>query len=193
MPPLARRRLLLLPPLLACPQPARAEPFPLAALMARLAAIPERRARFHEERRFAALTEILQSAGRLLYRRPDYLEKITDWPNAERMVIDGPRLIITEPGNEPPRVIDLAGQPELRTMAEAMRGPLAGDLDALRRSFAVSAQGSLAGWTLDLAPLDPRAAKLLRRIRLAGRDAWIADIRLEQANGDETWMRIEPA
>lgn len=188
----ARRSLLLLP-LLALPRLARAEPLSLAALMARLASVPERRATFREQRRFAALTETLQSSGRLLYRRPDYLEKMTEWPTLERMVIDGTRLVITPPGNDPPQVVDLASQPELRTMMEGIRGPLAGDLDALQRSFQVQAGGSLEDWTLELTPRDPMAAKLLRAVRLAGSDSWIRDIRLVQANGDDEWMRIEPA
>ena len=202
MTPTTRRSLLLLPllacPLLAYPPRARAEigaagPLPLDDLMRRLAAIPERRARFREERRFAALTETLASKGTLFYRRPDYLEKITEWPFPERMIIDGDRLIIDQPGNEPPRVVDLSGQPELRAMAEAMRGPLAGDLDALRRSFQIEAAGTLAAWTLALIPTDPPAAKLLRVIRLSGQNAWIGDIRLVQPNGDEQWLRIDPA
>lgn len=161
--------------------------------MARLASVRERRARFREQRRFAALTETLQSSGRLLYRRPDYLEKITEWPVPERMVIDGTRLIITPPGNDPPQVVDLASQPELQTMMEGIRGPLAGDLDTLQRSFQVQAGGGLEDWTLELVPRDPKPAKLLRAVRLAGSDSWIRDIRLVQANGDEEWMQIERA
>lgn len=161
--------------------------------MARLAAVPERRATFREQRRFAALTEPLLSNGRLLYRRPDYLEKDTEWPVPERMVIDGSRLIITPPGNDPPQVVDLDAQPGLRAMVEGMRGPLAGDLDALQRSFHVEAAGALAAWTLLLTPRDPLAAKLLRAVRLAGRDSWIADILIQQANGDEQAMQVEPA
>ncbi|GAC1336747.1 MAG: hypothetical protein NVSMB18_00510 [Acetobacteraceae bacterium] len=159
--------------------------------MTRLAAVPERRAVFREQRRFAALSEPLQSRGHLLYRRPDYLEKITDWPQPERLVVDGDRLILTE-ANEPPRVVPLGSQPELRTMIDGMRGPLAGDLAALRRGFAVEAAGSLQDWTLTLTPLDPRAARLLRRIGVGGHDDMIRDIRLIQANGDEQWMQIGP-
>ena len=160
--------------------------------MARLASVPERRARFREQRRFRALTETLLSSGRLLYRRPDYLEKITEWPVPERMVIDGDRLIITPTGNDPPQVVELASQPELRTMMEGIRGPLAGDLDALQRNFQVQAGGSLEEWTLELTPRD-KAARLVRTVRLAGSDSWIRDIRLVQANGDEQWMQIERA
>lgn len=190
---LVKRRSLALLPLLAAARPARAESFPLEALMAQLAAIPERRARFREERRFKALTQTLSSRGRLLYRRPDYLEMDKEWPNPERTVIDGTRLIVTLPGNEPPRVVDFGGRPELSATFEAMRAPLAGDLAALRRSFTIQAEGTLEKWTLVLAPLDPRAAKVMRTARLAGQRAWISDIRFAEANGDEASMQIEPA
>lgn len=189
MPDLTRRSLALLPLLLSWPGPARADAFPLPALMSKLGAVPERRAPFREQRRFAALNAPLQSAGTLYYRRPDYLEKNTTWPEPERLVVDGGRFVLTE-GNDAPRVINLNGQPELRTMIEGMRGPLAGDLAALERGFTVQAAGTLGAWTLDLIPRDPAAQRLLRSIRLAGQDDAIRDLWLEQANGDEQWMQI---
>lgn len=159
--------------------------------MASLAAVPERRAAFQETRRFAALDQPLLSTGRLLYRRPGYLEKITNWPQPERLVIDGQRMVLTT-GNEPPRVLDLGGQPELRTLVDAIRGPLAGDLAALRRAFTVTPSGTEDGWTLVLLPLDPRAARLLRRAEVSGRAAVVGGVRLMQANGDEQQMAIRP-
>lgn len=67
-----RRRAL---PLLLAPRWtwAAEAPLDLAELMARLAEVPERRASFREERRFAALNQPLESTGRLLYRRPGHL------------------------------------------------------------------------------------------------------------------------
>ena len=159
--------------------------------MAALAAVPERRSRFRETRRFAALDQPLVSEGRLLYRRPAYFEKITDWPQPERLVVDGERLVLTE-GNEPPRVVELARAPELRTLVEAIRGPLAGDLAALRRAFRIAADGSLAAWTLDLSPLDPAAARLLQSVRIAGTVDSLQEITLTQANGDVQRMTISP-
>jgi hypothetical protein len=160
--------------------------------MARLAAVPERRATFRETRRFAALSEPLVSQGHLLYRRPDYMEKVTDWPQPERLVIDGDRLIITA-GNEPPHVVPLGAQPEMRTLVEGMRGPLAGDLPALQRNFEVAAAGDLTSWTLTLTPRDPRATRLVRSIVVSGVADAIRAIRLTQANGDEQVMQIGPA
>lgn len=171
------------------PWGAAAAELDVADLMARLAAVPERRATFRETRRFAALDQPLESTGRLFYRRPAHLEKITGWPDPESLVVDGDRLVLTM-GNEPPRVVDLSGQPELRTLVDAIRGPLAGDIGALRRAFTVQAEGALAAWRLSLAPLDPRAARFLLRVAIAGSGADVLDVLLVQANGDEQRMQI---
>ena len=156
-----------------------------------LAAVPERRATFQEEKQLGALTETLRSTGHMLYRRPGHLEKITDWPQPERLVVDGGRLILTT-GNEPPRVVDLAGQPELRAMVDAMRGPLAGDLAALQRAFAVHVSGTRSDWRLELTPTDPRAKRVLRQVEVAGQGADPTGIHVVQANGDEQRLRIVP-
>jgi len=199
----------LLPLLLLLARPALAaepEPLDLPALMARLAAVPERRATFREVRRFAALSTPLESTGRLLYRRPKLLEsgrleggrlesgrleKLTDWPERESLVVEGDRLVLM--GADAPRVVDLAGQPELRSLVDAMRGPLAGDLAALRRAFLVTGAGTAAAWSLALVPRDPRAARLLRSVQVDGAGDEVTAIRLVQANGDEQTMRITPA
>ncbi len=159
--------------------------------MAGLAAVPERRATFEETRRFAALDQPLISTGHLLYRRPGYLAKTTDWPQTESLVVDGGRLVMTA-GNEPPRVLDLGGLPELRTLVDAIRGPLAGDLAALRRAFTVTATGTADSWTLNLVPLDARATHLLHQAQVSGQASEVAMVRLVQANGDEQQMKIRP-
>lgn len=159
--------------------------------MARLAAVPERRARFQEEKRLAALDQPLRSTGRLLYRRPGRLEKITEWPEPERLVVDGGQLVLTQ-GQEPPRVVDLAGQPELRALVDAVRGPLAGDLAALRRSFTVTASGTPAAWRLVLVPTDPAASRLLARVEVDGGGDAPREVAIRQADGDEDRLLIEP-
>ncbi len=190
-PVLARRALPLLPALLL-PGPGRAQaPLDLAAVMAGLAAVRERRAGFREIRRFAALSTPLESTGRLIYRAPGHLEKLTDWPERESLVVDGDRLVVT--GADAPRVVDLAGQPELRSLVDAVRGPLAGDLAALQRAFTVTAGGTAAAWSLGLAPRDPQAGRLLRSVRVNGAGDQVLSVLVVQANGDEQEMRILPA
>ena len=159
--------------------------------MARLAAVPERRARFKEEKRLAVLSEPLRTTGHLLYRRPDRLERITDGPDPESVVVDGDQLVLTT-GQEPPRVVDLSAQPELRALVDAVRGPLSGDLGALRRSFAVTASGTPADWRLLLRPTDPGVARLLAHVEVTGDGDTPREVIIQQANGDEDRLLIEP-
>lgn len=188
MPSPTRRRLALLI-LLAWSRRAAADTsaFTVDSLLARLAAVPERRAGFTERRRFAALDTILESRGTLALRGTR-LEKITDWPQPERLEIDGDRIVITA-ANEPPRVLDIGMAPELRLLVDAIRGPLTGDAAALRRAFIASVTGTIESWTLDLAPRDPRH---LRAVRLLGHGDQPETLIVTQANGDEQTMTISP-
>ncbi len=176
---------------LEAPPRSPSQPLDLGALMARLAAVPERRARFEEEKHLAALSEPLRTTGRLLYWRPDRLERITDGPDSESVVVDGDRLVLTT-RQEPPRVVDLSAQPELRALVDAVRGPLSGDLGALRRSFAVTASGTPADWRLLLRPTDPGAARLLAHVEVKGVGDAPREVVVQQADGDEDRLLIEP-
>ncbi|MCL2428610.1 MAG: outer membrane lipoprotein carrier protein LolA, partial [Alphaproteobacteria bacterium] len=115
--------------------------------MARLAAVAASRASFIEEKHIAALREPLKSQGELLYRRPSHLEKITTTPIHESLMVDGGRLSVQADGRQPV-LIDLASEPEIRALVEAVRGILSGDIASLRRSYDVSMEGPLSGWTL---------------------------------------------
>ena len=158
--------------------------------MARLASVPERRATFREERHFAAIEGALQSTGHLVYRR-GHLEKVTDWPDPERLEVDGDRLVLTA-GNQPPRVIDMAQVPELRILIDAVRGPLLGDGAALARAFNAATAGAWTAWRLDLTPRDPAATRFLRLVRLDGHADQVDRLAITMANGDEQVMTITP-
>ena len=159
--------------------------------MTRLAAVPERRATFQEDKTIGALTTPLHSNGRLAFRRPSRLEKITFPPAAETIVVDGSRLAITI-GDEPPRSVDLDAHPEVAALVEAVRGTLAGDLAALRRNYAVTMEGSVGAWQLTLRPADARVAALVRAVAIAGRNTDVQRVDITQANGDRSVMTITP-
>ena len=150
--------------------------------MARLAQPPSRQSRFVEEKSFAALTTVLRSEGTLAFRKPDHLEKVTTSPQYESLVVDGDRLVVGA-GNDAPRVVELAGQPAIRTLIDTLRGALSGDLTALRRTYAVSGTGTPADWRIVLRPLDPAVGQLVREVRLTG-GADIGRIETVAANGD---------
>ena len=158
--------------------------------MRSLAQAPERRATFRETKRLAALSEPLYSNGSLTYRPPAYLEKSTLFPHRERLVIDGDRLVITR-GDEPPRVVNLGGQPALRTLIDAVRAPMAGDLATLQRAFEVGTTAVPRGWRRGRPPRGPAAAQ---RDPHKGDDGdELPSVEVAEAGGDEQLMLIDPA
>ncbi len=156
--------------------------------MAALARAPAGRAAFVETRRFAALDGVLESRG-WLERGPGRLEKVTSWPEPERLVVDGDRLVVTQ-GNAAPRVIDLGLAPQLRTFVDAIRAPLSGNAAAVRAAFWPAVTGSSAAWALTLVPREGSAA--LRSVRIEGHAGVVAAVRVVQGNGDEQEIRIDP-
>jgi hypothetical protein len=160
--------------------------------MQMLARTTESHASFTEQKTLAMLTRPLNATGRLSYRRPGHLEKITLEPQAENLVVDGNRLTLTEQ-DAAPRVIDLDGEPAIRALVDAIRGTLSGDLAALRRSYTVTMDGSVSNWRLTLVPTDPRVAQLIVRTTIEGAGTALHLVHTTQANGDEMRMTISPA
>lgn len=188
-----RMRPLLAPLLLLSLQAAaQPSPAPIDELMRRLAGVPESRASFTEEKHIAALKQPVESHGLLFYRRPSHLEKITNAPIQESLMVDGDQLSILTDDRQPV-LIDLASQPLVRALVDAVRGTLAGDLAALRRSYDVTMAGPIWGWTLTLVPREQALADLVRRINVEGVGTDLHTVRIEQANGDSSLMTISPA
>ena len=159
--------------------------------MQMLARVQESHATFTEVKVMANLTRPLQGSGRLYYRRPSHLEKITREPQAESLVVDADRLTLAE-GNEAPRTIDLNGEPVIRTLVDAVRGTLSGDLAALRRSYRVSMEGDIGGWRLTLIPTDSRVAQLIVSTTIDGAGTSLRTVQTAQTNGDTMRMTITP-
>ena len=158
--------------------------------MAHLAQAPERRASFVEEKTFAALTTPLRSEGRLLFRRPDHLEMTTTTPQPESFVVEGERVVVNA-GTDPPRVLEIGGQPALRALVDTIRGTLSGNTALLRQSFTVTGTGTPADWHILLQPRDPALARMLREVRLSGG----GDLRVIETvapNGDTDTLTVTP-
>ncbi|MBW4092405.1 MAG: outer membrane lipoprotein carrier protein LolA [Proteobacteria bacterium] len=163
----------------------------LATVMRRLAAVRDSRAEFTEEKTIAALRAPLRSSGRLAYRRPDRLEKITEWPQVEVLAVHGGTLSLTDNGAT--RTIVLASEPAIGALVEAILGTLAGDLAGLRRWYHVGATGTPAAWRLSLRPRTPALAKFIRAAVIDGAGARMTRLRMVEANGDTSVMTISPA
>ena len=169
----------------APPQP----PGWLLDVMTGLAAVPERRAIFHEEKHLAALDSPLISQGWLIYRRPAHLEKVTTAPDPESLVVDGDTLTLAA-NRDAPQSFRLGRRPEVGALVEAVRGALAGDLGVLEAHYRITAEGRFAAWHLVLQPTEPGVQRLVRVIAIDGAGTDIRGFSTVEGNGDVDSMTI---
>jgi outer membrane lipoprotein-sorting protein len=166
----------------------RALAFSAAELMHLLSDVQSSRAHFIETRHSAMLKAPLTLSGRLVYRRPDRLEKHVQAPFVETITIEGSRVTVARGGAGTDRVITLPAGGTAQALIESLRATLAGDLPALERHFAVAVSGSRTAWTMSLTP---RGATLpVVRVDFAGRDSRIQRIEVLESGGDRTVTTI---
>ena len=159
-------------------------------LMQMLASVDRVTARFVETRTSALLSAPLVLQGTLVYRRPDHLEKHVLTPYEERMVIDGGRLTLEKPGESRKKTLAIANAPGVAALVESIRATRAGDLATLQRYYTLALEGDRAQWTLTLRPLDPQLAALVRSVVIAGAEARIVRVSVEETAGDRSVMEI---
>jgi hypothetical protein len=190
-----RRALLALPALLWLPSAVRATPADLAALFKLIGGKPERRAQFVERRHSALTRTPLESRGRLLFRAPDRLEKLTLSPVRETVRIEGGSVTIEGlpvRGVPDRRSLQLADIPLLAALVESLRATLAGDLPRLQRHYSPSLSAAADGWTLTLTPIDPVLREAVTRVLLRGRADMVSLVEIIEAGGDRTEIAITP-
>jgi hypothetical protein len=188
-PPDLRRRAATLLLLAAFTSPAWAA-FDLAALMALLAQRKSGETRFTEERTVSSLDTTLRASGRLSFTAPDRFARYTEEPRVESMEVQGNTVVLKRGTRTRQMVLDAI--PELAALADAMRGTLNGDAQALQRHFRVDVSGAPAKWLLLLTPVDAQLARSVQQLEIAGSGADVRSIDLRLAGGDRSLMLVEP-
>lgn len=158
-------------------------------LMHSLAQLRSGHASFVEKKSIAMLDQPIESSGELFYTAPDRLEKRTVKPKPETMIVDGDHLLIERGAQK--YHLQLQDYPELAAFIDSVRGTLAGDRNALERSYALSLEGSDQNWTLQLVPINVKMKQVVTRIRISGVYDEVQRIDITQADGDSSQMRIE--
>lgn len=187
------RRALILGVLLALCRPglAGAEDWNLAQLMRALAQNKSGHAKFVEKKFIAVLEQPVESSGELKFTAPDRLEKKTLKPKPESMVLEGDTLTL-ERGSQR-RTVSVAAYPEIGAFVESIRATLAGDREALERTYRATVRGSAERWLLVLLPANPELAALVTEIRISGARREVSEVEIRQADGDRSLMKIEKA
>jgi outer membrane lipoprotein-sorting protein len=164
--------------------------FDLPELMGLLAVRKQGEAGFIEQRYVRGFDGPLAASGTLSFEAPDRLVRRTLSPRPETMSVEGNRLTLSRSGRTRSMTLDSA--PELQGLVEAMRATLAGNTQVLQRYFTSKVAGSAEGWTLDLAPVDPRLAEQVTALRLSGKAGEVLGVEMELRGGDRSVMTISP-
>jgi len=197
---LESRRLMLAALVLAAGSlaaPARAADAPeagalLQQVMHGMAQVKSSRASFVERKYLSIVNTPLEYTGGLAYTAPDRLEKRTETPKAESMLLEGDKLTLLN-AKKQSRVVLLSQYPQVRAFTESIRSVLAGDLATLNRYYKVSAEGSVAQWNLLLVPSDPTMQTVVQQIRFIGSQHSIKTIEITEKQGDRSVMSITEA
>ena len=163
----------------------------LDRLMALLAERTRGHVSYIEQDYLAVLDAPLESSGELLYERPDRLEKRTLVPRAASLILEKGNLTIQSGRRK--RVLALRDYPQIAPFIESIRATLAGDRAALEQVFHVNFEGSLAHWTMTLAPLDTKLQSVVQQIRIEGDRDELHTVNVLQADGDHSIMTIGPS
>ena len=164
--------------------------FDVDQLLGELAQHKGGRAKFVEKRYLAVLDRPLVATGEMTYTAPDRLEKRTLTPKPETVLLDRDTLAL-ERGTRKV-TIKLANQPEALAFVDSIRNTLAGNREALEKSYALTLSGDAANWVLTLSPSERRIAALLQRITVNGSGDQIRTIEYLLADGDRSELSIEP-
>ncbi|MDR2839177.1 MAG: outer membrane lipoprotein carrier protein LolA [Azonexus sp.] len=160
-------------------------------LMQLLAQKKSGRATFVEKKTIAMLDQPLVSSGNLAFTAPDKLEKITLTPRRESLALDGNMLTIERQGKRP-MTVRVEEYPEAAAFIEGIRGTLAGDLSALEKFYTLTLTGAAGKWRLKLIPKEEKMSSIFSSIEIAGVNAEVKTITLEQRDGDRSEMLITP-
>ncbi|HEY0821691.1 MAG TPA: LolA-related protein [Rhizobacter sp.] len=174
--------------LLVLPLTARAA-FDLPELARLMAQVKSGEAVFTEKRSVAMLERTLESSGRLTFAAPDTFVRETLKPRAEKVAVVGNQLTLTS-GNRT-RTMRLDAVPEAAVMAEAIRGTLTGNRQAIERNFIATVSGQPQRWTMELVPIEPQIRDLVRSVQIAGQQSWVREVTVLMADGDRSVMNIE--
>ena len=173
---------------LAASATASAASVDLPRLMQLLAATPAAEVSFTEKKFSSLLSAPVVSSGRLVYRRPDIVEKYIDTPKKESYRFAGDQLVVARNGTE--KRIPLSSQPLLSAFAASLRGVLGGDLALLRDHYQLSLQGDELSWRLDMTPLDEETGRYVQRITVSGRAGRIGQIEVRETSGDLSVLQV---
>ena len=166
-------------------------PRDLDTFLDRMSALPGFCSDFEEEKTLSLLDAPLRSRGRIVFAQPNRLLRRVTEPLESDVVLDGDSVEIRT-GSQIQQ-IDLSTQTGLEPLVRSVLWILAGDREAIARTYHATFESRESGWSLRLTPRDPRLATLISEMRLEGVGGLPTRLVLVETTGDRTQTRfIDP-
>lgn len=164
--------------------------FDVPQLMELLSQSKQRKDCFREEKTSELLSDPLLAYGTLEFTAPDHLAKIIQQPEYEKFVAQGDRLNIENAQGK--KSVSLSNYPALQAFVAGFSATLAGDVETLKRHYAVELEGQAQQWTLRLTPLNSDMRERIQVLRITGGQQHIAAIETSETSGDRSILEILP-
>ncbi|NIR85346.1 MAG: outer membrane lipoprotein carrier protein LolA, partial [Gammaproteobacteria bacterium] len=129
----------------------------LQRLLDRFGQMPGMSAEFREEKRIALLSVPVRSEGVLYFAPPGTLMRKVTSPTPSYALLEDGQLTFASQGDR--QVVQLDQSPVLSGFVEIFRYVLAGDHQALQRTYRVQYETDGAEWTLTLKPRNQSLAR----------------------------------
>jgi outer membrane lipoprotein-sorting protein len=168
---------------------AAALPARLRELLTQFQSCPGLEAQFSEEKNIVLLSAPLRSSGKIYFRPPQSLARITDKPRVSHVVVNDQKIVVKE--DKVRKEIDFSDKPALAGLIGSLLRVLAGDAERLAADYSAefSEEGTV-GWRLRLVPKKADLARLIEALTFLGKDLKLSELRVKEANGDETVTRF---
>lgn len=156
----------------------------LQALLDRFGEMPGMSAEFREEKRIALLAVPVRSEGVLYFAPPGKLMRKVTSPTASYALLEGGTLTFASQGER--QVLEVNENPVVSGFVQIFRYVLAGDRQALERTYHVDYDTDGSEWTLTLKPKNEALARFLDRMVLEGEGFAVERMTMTEVSGDTT-------
>ncbi len=169
--------------------PAQATDIDMASLMRLFASSQSVKAKFAERKFIKILDAPVESNGELLFQAPNRLEKRTQLPRPETLVIEGSKVSI-ERGTFK-RTMSLDDFADMASLVQSLTATFRGDQLSIEQSFNWKLSGPANKWQLVLKPKTSKLFITLKEIRLAGDNSYVHTVETTLTDGDRSLMTLD--
>jgi outer membrane lipoprotein-sorting protein len=173
---------------MACGASVHASDIDMPSLMQLFAASKSIKAEFVERKYLRVLDAPVESRGDLLFQAPSRLEKRTQQPRTETMLIEGNKVSI-ERGTFK-RSMSLDDFADMASLVQSLTATFRGDQAGIEKYFNWRLTGPASKWQLVLKPKNSKLFVMLQEIRLSGIDNYVHTVETTLTDGDRSLMTL---